>query len=277
MPEFPGGETALKKFIEHSMKYPEIAKENGIQGTVYVKFTIDKTGKVVHPEIVKEVDPSLDKEALRVANTLPKWKPGKQRGKAVNVVYTIPVNFELPSIQNSNKTIVPKNILYIVDGVEFKGDMKDIDPETIESVNVLKDESASKKYGIEGKDGVIEIKLKPSIIDTELKLRKFIAKEIKYPLEAVETNTDGIVSFLFRVDKNGHIFDIMKARKKDIDLETVVVSAYKTKAPGRFIKNQERDLLTKEVKRVIEKVPVIQIPEFSGKTVQVSVKFVLQD
>jgi len=95
MPEFPGGEMALRTYIATAIKYPVIAQENGIQGKVYVTFVVGKDGSVNNASIARGVDPSLDKEALRVVNTLPKWKPGKQRGKPVNVSYTVPINFVL--------------------------------------------------------------------------------------------------------------------------------------------------------------------------------------
>jgi protein TonB len=95
MPEFPGGELALRKYIANAIKYPVIAQENGIQGKVYVTFVVDKDGGISDARIARGVDPSLDKEALRVVNQLPKWKPGKQRGKAVRVSYTVPINFVL--------------------------------------------------------------------------------------------------------------------------------------------------------------------------------------
>ena len=95
MPEFPGGDLALRKYIANAIKYPVIAQENGIQGKVYVTFVVGKDGKVTGARIARGVDPSLDKEALRVVNSLPTWKPGKQRGKPVNVSYTVPINFVL--------------------------------------------------------------------------------------------------------------------------------------------------------------------------------------
>jgi len=95
MPEFPVGEMALRTYIANQIKYPVIAQENGIQGKVYVTFVVGKDGSVSNASIARGVDPSIDKEALRVINTLPKWKPGKQRGKAVNVSYTVPINFQL--------------------------------------------------------------------------------------------------------------------------------------------------------------------------------------
>ncbi len=95
MPEFPGGELALRKFIANAIKYPVIAQENGIQGKVYVNFVVDKDGSITAAKIARGVDPSLDKEALRVVNSLPKWKPGMQRGKPVKVSYTVPISFVL--------------------------------------------------------------------------------------------------------------------------------------------------------------------------------------
>jgi protein TonB len=95
MPEFPGGDLALRKYIANAVKYPVIAQENGIQGKVYVTFVVGKDGSIGNAQVARGVDPSLDKEALRVVNSLPKWKPGKQRGKPVNVSYTVPINFVL--------------------------------------------------------------------------------------------------------------------------------------------------------------------------------------
>ncbi len=95
MPQFPGGETELLKFISKSIKYPVIAQENGIQGRVICTFVVNRDGSVVDAEVVRGVDPSLDREALRVIGTMPKWTPGKQRGKPVRVKYTVPITFRL--------------------------------------------------------------------------------------------------------------------------------------------------------------------------------------
>ena len=95
MPEFPGGDLGLMKFIQKNVKYPAIAKEYNITGKVYVSFIVDKTGQVTNVKIVRGVDKNLDAEALRVVKSLPKYKPGKQRGKPVRVMFTIPINFTL--------------------------------------------------------------------------------------------------------------------------------------------------------------------------------------
>ena len=96
MPEFPGGQQEMMKFIAENIKYPVIAQENGIQGRVICQFVIEKNGSVTDIQVVRSSgDASLDKEAERVIKTMPKWKPGKQRGKPVRVKYTIPVSFRL--------------------------------------------------------------------------------------------------------------------------------------------------------------------------------------
>lgn len=95
MPEFPGGDLGLMKYIQKNVKYPAIAKEYNITGKVYVSFIVDKKGSVTNVKIVRGVDKNLDAEAMRVVKSLPKYKPGKQRGKSVRVMFTIPINFTL--------------------------------------------------------------------------------------------------------------------------------------------------------------------------------------
>jgi len=95
MPAFPGGDAALLGFISKSIKYPVVAQENGVQGRVVCSFVINTDGSIVDAEIVRGIDPSLDKEALRVISAMPKWEPGRQRGKAVRVRYTMPIMFRL--------------------------------------------------------------------------------------------------------------------------------------------------------------------------------------
>lgn len=95
MPEFPGGELAMRTFIGKNIRYPVEAQEKGIKGKVYVNFVIDKTGRPVKLSIVKGVHHLIDNEAMRVISLMPTWRPGMQRGKTVNVSYTVPINFEL--------------------------------------------------------------------------------------------------------------------------------------------------------------------------------------
>ena len=96
MPEFPnGGMAGLMQYLSKNIKYPTIAQENGTQGLVIVQFVVNRDGSIVDAKVLRGVDPYLDKEAIRVISSMPKWKPGMQRGKAVRVKYTVPVMFRL--------------------------------------------------------------------------------------------------------------------------------------------------------------------------------------
>mgnify|MGYP000590362519 CR=1 FL=1 len=95
MPTFPGGQEELMKYIGKNLRYPAIAQENGIQGRVICQFVVGKDGKVRDVVVVRTLDPSCDKEAIRVLSGMPKWIPGKQNGQPVNVWYTLPVTFKL--------------------------------------------------------------------------------------------------------------------------------------------------------------------------------------
>lgn len=95
MPEFPGGMKTLKKFIRRNLRYPEKAKNENIQGKVYVRFMVNRTGKIENVNVVQPVHPLLDKEAVRIVRTLPDWRPAYQNGRPVSVWYTIPVVFVL--------------------------------------------------------------------------------------------------------------------------------------------------------------------------------------
>lgn len=95
MPVFPGGQTALVQYIASHLKYPPVAQENGVQGRVFVSFVVGEDGYVEDVQVIKGVDPSLDKEAVRVVKSLPRWTPGNQQGKPVRVRYSVPVIFAL--------------------------------------------------------------------------------------------------------------------------------------------------------------------------------------
>lgn len=95
MPTFPGGDLELRKFLAQSVKYPVIAQENGIQGRVFVSFVVNQKGEVTNVKVARPLDPNLDKEAVRVVQSMPKWSPGMQRGKPVKVSCTVPINFVL--------------------------------------------------------------------------------------------------------------------------------------------------------------------------------------
>lgn len=94
-PEFPGGEAALWEFITDTLTYPEAAKKNGVEGTVYVRFIVDKKGRIREPEVMRGIGAGCDEEALRVLRDMPQWKPGKQRGRKVCTGVKVPIRFTL--------------------------------------------------------------------------------------------------------------------------------------------------------------------------------------
>ena len=94
-PEYPGGDEARMSFLRSNLKYPQMARETGIQGTVYVGFIVEKDGSITQVTILRGIGGGCDEEAIRVAKMMPKWKPGKQRGKEVRVSYSMPIKFTL--------------------------------------------------------------------------------------------------------------------------------------------------------------------------------------
>lgn len=95
MPQYPGGQIAMLKYIMENIKYPEQAMKKGIQGRVVVSFIVEKDGRVSNVRLLRSVESSLDKEAVRVVKSMPKWSPGKQNGKPVRVRFNVPVMFKL--------------------------------------------------------------------------------------------------------------------------------------------------------------------------------------
>ena len=95
MPMFPGGDAALMGYLRDNMHYPTVAAENGVQGRVVVGFVVERDGSITDVKVLRSVDPSLDREAMRVVKSMPRWTPGKQNGSAVRVKYQVPVTFRL--------------------------------------------------------------------------------------------------------------------------------------------------------------------------------------
>lgn len=166
MPEYPGGMSACIQFLNENIKYPKAAFEAQIEGRVIVTFVVNKDGSISKPEVVRSLEPSLDAEALRVVKRMPKWKPGTQRGQAVNVKFTVPITF---NITGSSEDRVEVNVndtkpmpLILIEGKEASNEiLQALNPDKIASISVLKDKSATDIYGEKGKNGVLLIKLKP--------------------------------------------------------------------------------------------------------------------
>ena len=181
MPSFPGGMEALMQYLAKNMRYPVEAQKNKVQGRVVVGFIVSKDGDIKKAHILRGVDPELDAEAIRVIESMPRWMPGMQRGKAVAVSYTLPVMFRLTEdalglklVEASGSTAGEldkgvtfsyaegKQPLCIVNGKEVDwAVMRALNPDRIKSITVLKDKAIlEEKYGEKGQNGVLLITLK---------------------------------------------------------------------------------------------------------------------
>ena len=188
-PEFPGGQEAMMKYLASNIKYPAEARDAGKEGRAIVKFVVKKDGLLTDIKIARSAgDASLDGEALRVVKGMPKWNPGTQGGKPVNVQFMLPIVFKLntggaPVVELKGGGMAvndPTNAAIVVDGVLLEGELTDIDSKDIESVTVVKYDALTaediRKYKAEGKDGVIFISLKTQGDITEV---KFTEQEIR--------------------------------------------------------------------------------------------------
>lgn len=167
MPEYPGGMSEFMKFIAQNIKYPADALQGKVEGRVIARFVVCKDGSISDIEIMRSVSPSLDAEAVRVLKLMPKWKPGRQRGKAVPVKFTVPVTFRLekPKTDAASPSVsaLPKDVAVFVDGKRIgEKEFAAINPKQIELIKVIKDKSKLGEYGVTDKNGVILIKMKPT-------------------------------------------------------------------------------------------------------------------
>lgn len=167
-PRYPGGTNALMTYLRDNIKYPAEAAKAGIQGKVIVQFVVGKDGTVRDVKPIRNISPELDAEAVRVVAAMPKWVPGYQRGEAVNVRYTLPVNFRMDGGPDSksqkaagSNIAFSDDVYYVVDGVHVSAaELKKISADKINSIEVFKGESAVEKFGEQAKNGAIVVSTK---------------------------------------------------------------------------------------------------------------------
>ena len=205
MPEFPGGMEAMMKYISENVKYPEEAKDKNISGRVFVSFVIEKDGSVNEVKIMRGIGGGCDEEAVRVISAMPKWKPGKQKGKPVRVSYMLPLNFKLNDDQ-PNQPVKKSDV--------DKADMK---PD---------------------KNGVYQIvEEMPQYPGGERAMMDYVAKNVVYPKEAQDKEISGRVFVSFVVEKDGSISNVEVKRGigGGCDEEAVrVISAMPKWKPGKM-------------------------------------------
>ena len=196
MPKFPGGDEAMFKFIAENVKYPEKAKDEGISGRVFISFVIEKDGSVSNVKVLRGIGGGCDEEAARVISSMPKWKPGKQKGEFVRVSYQIPIMFKLGQTNDEYKTTV-KTVIAGDDEHSWKA-----------STATVPDNSAKEKMQPD-KDGVYQIvEEMPRFPGGDEAMFKFIAKNVQYPKEAKDKEIQGRVFLSFVVEKDGSVSNV---------------------------------------------------------------------
>ena len=271
-PTFGGSDVnEFSKWVSLHLTYPEEAKKARIQGRVTVTFTVDKDGSVKNVSVLRGVNKLLDDEAVRVVSSSPKWTPGKSKGENVPVTYTFPVIFAMRGEPASNYDL-PKSLddvivkaqegdpIIFIDGKEYKGLLKDVDLESIESVSVLKDKAATAAYGEKGANGVIvittkgnknkfssanpggsvpfqEVDEKPTFNGGDAnEFSKWVASQLQYPAEAKAAKVQGRVTLQYTVTEDGSVKDVAVLRgiNEQLDAEAVrVVSSSPKWNPGK--------------------------------------------
>ena len=180
-PRFPGGYEALERWKEQHIVYPEEAIERGAQGQVVVRFVILNTGEVADAEILRSIDPALDKEALRLVSSMPKWTPGMQDGNAVSVRWDEPVTFTLPTAEEI---------------AEMERKKKEKEQQVFDMVEQM-----------------------PKFPGGQSALMQWLSTNMKYPKIAAENGIEGRVYVSFIVRSTGEITDIKIARSVDPSLD----------------------------------------------------------
>ena len=235
-PEFPGGMKEMMKFIQYNLKYPESAKAAGTEGKAFVQFVVKADGSIENVEIMHSSgDASLDAEALRVVKAMPKWRPAMNKGEAVNVKFVLPIVYKLPKEVNGNGIYMSggnkEKLLVVSGGAVYDGDINDIDPETIESIEIVKFNDLTpelqEKLRQTGKEGVMYINIKkeksnsaagneavftvcekmPEFPGGQQELMKYLSRNIKYPQAARDAEVMGKVFVRFLVNKEGSVVD----------------------------------------------------------------------
>ena len=235
-PEFPGGMKEMMKYIQSNLKYPEAAKAAGAEGKAFVQFVVKADGSISDVQIMHSSgNKALDDEALRVVKAMPKWRPAMNKGKAVNVKFVLPIVYKLPKEVNGNGVYVPEQgkekLLVVSGGAIYDGDIKDIAPETIESIEIVKfpdlTPELQEKLKQTGKEAVMYINFKkensasaagneavftvcekmPEFPGGQQELMKYLSTKTKYPKEARDAEVMGKVFVRFLVNKEGAVVD----------------------------------------------------------------------
>ena len=228
-PEFPGGNQAMMDFISNNIKYPAEAKEKGIQGRVILNYVVEEDGSISEVQVVRGVDPMLDSEAIRVIESMPNWKPGKQRGKEVRVRFTLPVVFRIPA----EEQVQDEEVIHIY--------------ETTKTTAPPVPTPAKFPGGDEA-------------------MFKYMAENIKYPVIALENGIQGLVEVVYNVDKNGKV-SVVKFNKTidpSLDREARRVMESMPKWEPGIVNNKPSDMTFAQ--SFVFRLQGDNVKEYSGET-----------
>ena len=220
MPEFPGGNTELMKFLAKNIKYPAEAQQKGEQGRVMVQFVVGKDGKLSDIEIMRSISPTLDAEAIRVIKAMPTWKPGTQRGQAVAVKYTIPISFRLQGSKGDDKPVASD--IQVVSATKANNEnSKPIPTDPVKDSN--------------GEEVFMVVEKMPEFPGGTAELMKFLQQNIKYPEQARKDSIQGRVIVQFTIKKTGEVSNttVIRSVSPELDAEAIrVINAMPLWTPG---------------------------------------------
>ena len=220
MPEFPGGNAELMKFLAKNIKYPAEAQQKGEQGRVMVQFVVGKDGKLSDIEIMRSISPTLDAEAIRVIKAMPTWKPGTQRGQAVAVKYTIPISFRLQGSKGDDKPVASD--IQVVSVTKANNEnSKPIPTDPVKDSN--------------GEEVFMVVEKMPEFPGGTAELMKFLQQNIKYPEQARKDSIQGRVIVQFTIKKTGEVSNttVIRSVSPELDAEAIrVINAMPLWTPG---------------------------------------------
>ena len=220
MPEFPGGNAELMKFLAKNIKYPAEAQQKGEQGRVMVQFVVGKDGKLSDIKIMRSISPTLDAEAIRVIKAMPTWKPGTQRGQAVAVKYTIPISFRLQGSKGDDKPVASD--IQVVSVTKANNEnSKPIPTDPVKDSN--------------GEEVFMVVEKMPEFPGGTAELMKFLQQNIKYPEQARKDSIQGRVIVQFTIKKTGEVSNatVIRSVSPELDAEAIrVINAMPLWTPG---------------------------------------------
>ena len=220
MPEFPGGNAELMKFLAKNIKYPAEAQQKGEQGRVMVQFVVGKDGKLSDIKIMRSISPTLDAEAVRVIKAMPTWKPGRQRGMAVDCKYNIPIYFRLQGSKGDDKPVASD--IQVVSVTKANNEnSKPIPTDPVKDSN--------------GEEVFMVVEKMPEFPGGTAELMKFLQQNIKYPEQARKDSIQGRVIVQFTIKKTGEVSNttVIRSVSPELDAEAIrVINAMPLWTPG---------------------------------------------